>query len=197
VLFDVRQEMNKEKLIDSLELFVEKADRLVESNFVKNAVSGSGVNLSWFVGKPVTVKRSGPDQENIDAFVLTFRFFIQDNERISLREFARVFQSSFVLAEESTNFDKARIHVNSYLDSATMFDLGGRLSRRELMDVFIYGGLSHANQLKKQKYDAWMASNVLAPFVQNEFVVILYEVLNVIAFIKNQSLTILERVKEA
>lgn len=189
--------MNKETIIGSLELFIEKADRLIESNFVKKVVTGSGVNLAWSVGKPVTVKRSGPDQENIDAFVLTFRFFIQDNEQISLRNIANLFQSSFVLAEEMKNFGKARNQINTFLGSATMFDIGGSVSRRELMEVFIYGGLSHANQIKKQKYDQWMASDILAPLMENEFVVILSQVLNVIAYIKNQSQAILQRIKVA
>ena len=176
-------------------LFIEKADRLAGSAFVKNAISGSGVNLTWSIGKPVTVTRKGPDQENIDAFVLTFRFFIQDNEPISLRKFAHVFQSSFVLPQDTLDFDRVRTYVNAFLDSATMFELGGRISHRELMEVFIYGGLSHANRLKKEKYDEWMANGLLAPFIQNEFVVVLFEILNAVVYIKNRSEIVLKRIQ--
>jgi hypothetical protein len=187
--------MRKEDAITSLNLFIEKADRLAVSNFVKNTIGGSGVNLTWSVGKPATVTRAGPDRENIDAFVLTFRFFIQDNERISLHKFSDVFHSPFVQPDETADFDSVRTQINAFLDSATMFDLGGRISRREMMDVFIYGGLSHANPQKKARYDGWMADSLLAPFMQNEFVVILFEVLNAIVYIKNRSDIVLRRIQ--
>lgn len=187
--------MTEEHAIATLKLFIEKADRLAGSNFVKHTISGSGVNLTWSIGKPAVVTRKGPDQENIDAFVLTFRFFVQDNERISLRKFANVFHSSFVLPDETADFDRVRNHINTFLDSATMFDFGGKIPRRELMEIFIYGGLSHANQAKKEKYDAWMANGLLAPFMQNEFVVTLFEVVNAIVYIRNRSEIVLKRIQ--
>ncbi len=74
-----------------------------------------------------------------------------------------------------------------------MLNINGMIKRRELMNVFIYGGLSHANPEKKEKYDDWMQSEILAPFMQNEFSVILYEVLNVIVFVRNQCEIVLKR----
>jgi hypothetical protein len=186
--------MNKQSTVEALQLYIEKADRLKNSNFVKNAIAGSGVNLKAEVGKVTTVTRSGPDQENIDAFVLTFRYFIQDNETISLRNFKDIFHSTYAEAKEKSEFDKARQHLNTFLDGNTMFDLGGKITRRTLMDIFIYGGLSHANKDKKKKYDSWMKSSILAPFMENEFIVILYETLNVIVFIQNLSVQLLKRI---
>jgi len=139
------------------------------------------------------IKRRGPDDENTEAFVLTFRFFIQDNETISLRNIKDIFHSDMVTEKEKNNFDEARNHLNTYLDGNTMFNINGMIKRRELMDVFIYGGLSHAKPEKKEKYDDWMRNAILAPFMQNEFSVILYEVLNVIVFVRNQCEIVLKR----
>lgn len=185
--------MNHEAEINALALFVEKADKLKNSNFVTRLVENSGVNLSAAVGKPTTVTRRGPDDENIEAFILTFRFFIQDNESISLRKIKNAFYSNLATEEEKNNYKEARNSLDQYLDGNTMFNINGMITRRELMDVFIYGGLSHANQKKKVKYDSWMGSSILAPFMQNEFSVIIYEVLNVIVFIRNQCESILKR----
>jgi hypothetical protein len=187
--------MNKETAVETLKLFGEKADRLKYSNFVKNASKDSGVNLKAGVGKATVVTRSGPDQENVDAFVLTFRYFIQDNEMISLRNVEHVFHSQFAEPNEKSEYDKVRHHINSFLDGNSMFNLGDSITRRQLMETFIYGGLSHANKQKKKLYDLWMESPILAPFMENEFVVILFEILRVIVYIQNLSNQIFKRLK--
>lgn len=186
--------MNKETVVETLRLYSEKADRLKNSNFVKNATTTSGVNLRAAIGEQTVVTRTGPDQENVDAFVLTFRYFIQDSETISLRKVKDVFHSSFAESEEKNEFDKARHHLNTFLDRKAMLNLDGIITRRYLMDTFIYGGLSHANKEKKKLYDSWMKISVLAPFMENEFIVILFETLRVIVFIQNLADKILKRI---
>lgn len=183
-----------EEVISTMSLFIEKADKLINSNFVKHAVKDSGVDFSTSIGVPPTIKRRGPNDENIEAFVLTFRFFVQDNEKISLRKIKDVFESSFIEEKEKNNYNEARNHLNTYLDGATMFNINGVIQRRTLMEIFIYGSLSHANKNKKKKYDDWMGNQFLAPFMKNEFIVIIFEILNVITFIRNQCETVLKRI---
>ncbi len=186
--------MDTEEIISTLKLFIEKADKLNNGKFVRRIVNDSGVVFSMGVGKPTIAKRRGPDDENIEAFVLTFRFFIQDNESISLRRAKNIFHSDVASEEEKNSFVEARNHLNAYLDGDTMINVKGIIKRRELMDVFIYGGLSHANDKKKKKYDEWMGNELLIPFLQNEFSVILYDVLNVILFVKDLCERVLKRV---
>lgn len=186
--------MKTKEAISTMSLYIEKADKLRNSNFVKRAVKDSGVNFSASIGEPTIIKRRGPDDENIEAFVLTFRFFVQDNEKISLRKLKDVFESSIIEEKEKNNYNEARNDLNAYLDGATMFNINGVIHRRTLMEVFLYGGLSHANESKKKTYDQWMGNQMLASFMQNEFIVILSEVLNVITFIRNQCEAVLKRV---
>jgi hypothetical protein len=97
--------MSREEIVSTLKFFNEKADKLRNSNFVKNAVADSGINLSWSEGQPAEVLRRGPNQENIDAFVLTLRFFLQDNERSSFRNLsAKIYSSPLVLDEHRRQF---------------------------------------------------------------------------------------------
>ena len=187
--------MDTEKIKYDLKLYIEKADKLRNSNFVKRAIENSGVDLSMGIDKETVISRRGPDDENIEAFVLTFRFFIQDNESISLRKIKDVFHSELATENEKSSFDDARNQLNIFLDGNTMFNINGNITRRKLMDIFIYGGLSHANPEKKTKYDSWMDSNLLAPFMQNEFTVILFEVLNIVVFVRNLCEQILRRIE--
>ncbi len=166
----------------ALNLFNEKADKLRNSNFVKAALENSGASLSWQEGEQIT--RTGPTEENIDAFVLTLRFFVQDNERSSFRNMSKLYTDKAISEEHRSEFEKARSYLNDFLDSSTMFNFyGKRITKRELMEVFVFGGLSHANKQKKSLYDQWMRLG-LAPLLQNEFIVIIFEVMNVAQFVK-------------
>jgi len=60
-------------------------------------------------------------------------------------------------------------------------------------EPLIYGGLSHANSEKKAIYDKWMGMDILAQFMRNEFSVIIFEVLNIIVFVRNLSEAMLNR----
>jgi hypothetical protein len=145
-------------------------------------------------GNSPTVNRKGPNDENTDAFVLTFRFFIQNNEPISLSNIKEIFHSNLATEQEMNRFDKARSNLKEYLSGNIAFVYKNGIKRGELMDTFIYGGLSHANAKKKGIYDEWMENEILASFMQNEFSVILYDVLNVILYIRNLSQGILDRI---
>ena len=167
----------------ALKLFNEKADKLRNSNFVKAAVENSGVSLSWQEGESFQITRTGPTEENVDAFVLTLRFFVQDNDHrfVTFRSFIQTkrFQKSTEVSSK-----RPRSYLNGFLDSSTMFNFyGRRITKRELMEVFVFGGLSHANKQKKSLYDQWMRLG-LAPLLQNEFIVIIFEIMNVAQFVK-------------
>jgi hypothetical protein len=179
--------------MDEANLFVEKAEKLERLSFYKKVSQGSGVRLSAGVNKAALSSRFGPDEESIDSFVLTFRFFIQDNEKISLRNMASIFESNLSSEKTRSIYQEAREKLNEYLDSNTSFNFGGVLTNREIMDVFIYGGLSHATDSKKLKYDEWKSSTILFPFLENEFVKILNQVFYVIRVLKLEVKEVLQK----
>lgn len=168
--------------LTSFQSFMDKAKKLLSSTFAKEMTGQTGVDISWVKSGQVVVHR-GPNEEFVDAFVLTFRFFIQTNESVSFRNMANSFELKFVNEQIRREFEKAKNHLNSYLDDNTMFNIGGFISRRTLLDVFIYGELSHSNPEKKKTYDSWMKDDLMAPLMKNEFRVILNDLLNVISFV--------------
>ena len=71
--------------------FNEKSDKLKRLSFLEQIRQpDSGITISMHRVDEVSVnvkqERRGPAEEAIDAFVLTFRYFIQDNEATSFRK---------------------------------------------------------------------------------------------------------------
>ena len=182
--------MHKEEYITTLKLFNEKAEKLENLSFTKIVLfeNQSNVSISAKAGERVNVKRKGPDEESIDAFVLTFRFFIQNNEKSSFENLEKIYEKLPIPQQKKDLFKSARKKVNEFLDSnqtVLQFKINNKyLSERHILDIFIYGGLSHAKEKKKKEYDMWMSDSMLKPLIENEFVYILGVILQYILYIK-------------
>ncbi len=103
--------------------------------------------------------------------MLTMRFFVQGNETISLRNMADVYASLHVTPDLVEKFNDARAKTNAGLDKPMPMNLGGHvLTWREIYEVFLWGGLTHANAKKKLGYDFWVRNPILFALLENEFV---------------------------
>jgi len=179
--------------IEALELFNEKADRLLNSAFVhalasvdtEATIRGRRLENGSF---EISSGLRGPSSEAVDAFVLTFRFFIQDNETTSLRNVATIYDEIGDDDGFLSRFNSARDAINQFLDSPNLTNItfnNSTPTNRDVMMIFIYGGLAHANREKRQLFKAWMdfpLSNVLFNLC---FRSVLAQVLRAISFIKN------------
>ena len=176
--------MDTHSAVRTLRLFNDKADKLKSLSFFQKTFNqNTGFNLSWHQGGPPRAERRGPDAESIDAFVLTLRFFVQDNEPTSLRNMARLYAQLPIAEAAKQDFRKARAAINKSLATATFVRFEGRqLMKREVFDVFLWGGLAHANQDKKALYDKWRGIHFLFPILENEFIVMLADFLNAIFY---------------
>lgn len=171
------QQMKNSAIIKSLELFNEKAEKLARISFIETIFKyNSGVSIK--ISKrdnglyDLIQERRGPLEEAIDAFVLTIRFFIQDNEPISLRRLAEIYDIAPIEKKLKEEFILLRNQINTYLDSNSAIAITineEMLNHRKILDIVMYGGLSHANTEKKRKYDFWMKSPLKA-IIENDFV---------------------------
>jgi hypothetical protein len=191
--------------IKALEFFNEKADKLKNLSFVRSLQSeDSGWQLSFQEGA-ATALRYGPDNESVEAFVLTFRFFIQDKDGISIRKMAerysRLYDSSLISKELLDNFDEARSKLLDYLGSNTRLIVGGpdttakAITYQEVFDVFMWGGLAHARH--KEQFDEWQKGSmqVVFPMLENDFVMILRTYLQVISYVQRLNEKVLTKFK--
>jgi hypothetical protein len=177
----------------ALELFNEKAERLLQSSLVASLLDpNTGVKISGERQADGSFELSthlkGPSQEAIDAFVLTFRFFIQDNETMSLRNIAEVYRESGLDQEFLDRLESARSATNRLLDSDNLFNITfneSTPSNRDVMEAFIYGGLAHANAEKRRLLSEWLGFPPTSALFTACFTSVLGHVLSAIAYIAN------------
>lgn len=152
----------------------------------------TGVDISWTEEGQVVAHR-GPNQEAIDAYLLTFRFFIQGNESISFRNMGDNFRN--IDDEEILKkFEEAREALNGFLDGSSHFNVNGMVSRRRLMEVFIFADLSHANYSEKRdSYKSWMRDEFMAELMNNEFRLIIGKALIMIYQVDKLCKEVLEK----
>jgi len=181
--------MSIEEQIKVLKFFNEKATKLENGSFTKIILHEStGVKISYSkTDQPlIEILREGPGDESIDAFALTFRFFIQDNEKSSFRNMAKLYEQLPISQESKIEFNEARKELNDALDSKAPINVDGIfLTYRHIVDIFIYGGLSHANEKKKEEYDIWMLNPFSNHLVTNEFIYVLSYVISLIFYIRD------------
>ena len=181
-----------ENHIEALELFNEKADKLLNSAFVRALASGkTEATISGHRQDngsfEISSELRGPSPEAVEAFVLTFRFFIQNNETTSLRNIATIYEEIGDDDEFLSRFNSARNAINQFLDSPNCTNItfhNSTPTNRDVMGTFIYGGLAHANPEKYQLFKAWMdfpPANVLFHLC---FTNVLGKVLHAISFVK-------------
>jgi len=148
---------------ETLELFVEKADLLKSRNFFKiiQEQGGIKISVSMKIGQPVAINDNVPDPESVDAMMVTFRMFIQDNDRISIRNLSKLLVDPGLSGNWKDRYSQARDTLNQALDGHLGLDLrheGHTLTARQIMDTFIYGEIAHTNSEKRAQYQRWLSS---------------------------------------
>ena len=177
--------MDTNSAINSLKLYNEKADKLEKLSFSESLRKNTGFRIEFKKGSPLRYERFGPSQEAIDAFVLTVRFFIQDNENSSFRNIANHYSNLSVSQKIKDDFNDYRGVINEYLDSKSFYNINDKQpTQREIFEVFLWGGLAHANREKKIIFDDWASNNLIFSMFEDEFVTTLIKMLATILCIR-------------
>jgi hypothetical protein len=201
---------------DALKLFVEKTQRLRSSRYVRWLLDnrGTALLLSSKQEGGVTIQPTRPDEDATAAFVLTFRFFVQQNEHSSFLWLANHALDDPGLSEQwKQGLVRIRGELSAWLDRPTHQNKpivetvteGGierehlvdvvddvHLTNRDIMEIFLYGDLAHANPGKKETFDRWKANPIWFSLVQLEFDKVLMGILPAIwhvARLSNQELS--------
>jgi len=134
--------MNTATAVQRLGHFNRKAARLSSSKFISAVVAQRPVfRLSTGDRCPEAVV---PDADATEAVVLTLRMFLQDEpDLISLRKIAQLYDEIALPQYLREAFDNIRSAFNNYLDEVCIHLDAQPLTRRNLLDVFLYGELAH------------------------------------------------------
>lgn len=179
--------------LEDMDLFNNKAEKLRNHNFTKKVKDGFGATIS-VKNKHVSVEKRFPTDESVESFILTLRFFIQENEASNFKNMAKIYSKLPEYSKEKTAFIKTHKKLNDFLnspeESVIIRENGKKLTHGGLFDVFLYGELAHANQDKKIKYDIWMSNPFTSAVFQEEFINVTSYILRCILYVQelNESL---------
>jgi hypothetical protein len=152
---------------EALELFVEKAKILRTLSFIECSEKLT-FKWTWEKGKGEDLEIIGPNQEQIYAYILTFRYFIQNNEHCSFGWLAgHVLDDAQLSNIWKQEFIKIRTGLNQFLDSNhPVFPIAFQgecpATCREILETFIFGDISHVNKNKRDTFKKWMSLPKLA-----------------------------------
>jgi hypothetical protein len=173
-----------------LRTFNQKAEHLNNSRFLAAVRSGK-TSYRWLGlgGSGVRAERNLPHQEEIEAFVLTLRMFVQDRDGISIRAVATLYERLPLPRALIEEVQKIRSDLNAFLDGLTPFVLQGEaLTRRRVMDTMLYGGLSHVDPTKQPEYERWRRDELLFTAIEAEFVDIVCVVTQAVFWVRQANL---------
>lgn len=159
------------KSIDNLELSIYYFDKSANA---QDMISEQ-IRITTKKGEHVEFAVRGPEGEEIDAFVLTFRFFIQNNEPSSIANLAKVYSEQDVTSNLKQEFESVRNDLNKYLDEGVMYcriknsreNERIKLSRRNVMEAVIYGLYAHSNSEHRTIYENYLKNDKLFLFLQS------------------------------
>ncbi len=183
----IRKTSNFVAAIKRLELFNEKAAKLERSRLLQR-MSRSGVAYQVRFGQRRKTRawHNAPKGESVDAFVLTYRWFIQDRDGISLRAIAKLYRQLPISRELRKDVAAARRGIRKYLSQRTKILIKNHTpTRGEVCDTFLYGELSHANADKRAKFEHWQRGPVTFMMLDAEFVRTLARVASIILFMRD------------
>src|SRR5262249_13134014 len=137
--------------------FVESVDELLGSDFAQEIRKPVRVGILAGPDGRITTKVCGPRRDAIKAFLLTLRFFCQDNEATSLRNRPDRLKDIPVDRKLKGVFLQSRKNFNASLDGplyAPVLGVGAD-TKRDLFEAFLYGVFAHANPRHRKKVTDW------------------------------------------
>lgn len=161
----------KQKQIDALTLYQQKIKELEESKFFNfYFILSKNIELKITANKTDegwrgTCFYNEPPEEIIKAFILSFRFFIQKNEKCSIKNIGDNILPEIkgIFTDEVNKINNLRAEINKYLDSSPeiqiKLEIGNKKiefkTKREIKNVFIFGHYAHATSRdnKEEIYD--------------------------------------------
>lgn len=149
-----------------LALFNLKADRLERSKFRawwlddqrKGGFSMRRVGDSW------QVEWAWPeDEEVVDAYVLTLRMFVQEDDVISVHRLPELYRAIGVNQDVLAKITFARKRWLKYLKAkSTLFSRtpSGELTytNEQALDVLLYGDRAHLDPELRERYESWCSN---------------------------------------
>jgi len=138
--------------VADLEAFNEKASVLLDSSFLERISRGeSGITLNFNTENGTTFEFFGPQGESVSAVLFTLRMFIQDNDRISIKNIRKIYEREPLLHELLPTYEQIQDNLNAQLDKQGNTDFfGKKYTFREALETYLYA-TGHTNIQKSKE----------------------------------------------
>jgi hypothetical protein len=167
------------------ETLIDKAEKLKNLGFIDHVLSiGFGFKGKRTSNDEWEIEFGLPEVKDRDAFLFTFRLFIQRNEKYSFLNLDKLIVDMDFSEEwrigASKILDSYLSYLNGYEEyTVNLFD--GHPTREEILRTVLYGGLGHTNAPDKiAKYRVWTSDDVRANLLMQTFVAIVINVYKLI-----------------
>ena len=177
------------------ERFNQKVDRLKERGFAEES-RGAGAIVEWRKGLGWDGFHIGPSEKTVEATVLTLRFFIQNNESTSLSNMAKLYSNPNIEPRLSTQFSEIRDQVSTCLDTPSNLSISeeGPMTHLEILNLFIYGNLAHANATAEANYRS-ISQTAFFPLFQDAFTKTVHLLISALNEIQNINRVALDQLR--
>jgi hypothetical protein len=175
--------------------FNENAERVFSSEFNLQLLQGGDVGrITIGANGVVTLTSWVKDiRHDLDAFMLTYRLFFQNNDRISIGRMHDAYQSPLIPPEKCEKFTLLRDGFNKILDSQLITTWSkAPKTLRELHDTVMYGEIVHKNEAKQEKFKKWDDDPFVSHFMWGQFTMVVSVAIGVINSIQSLNYEVLE-----
>lgn len=193
------REYTKKQYLERLLLFNKKAERLYDVIFMNKDFLKSPGELDILIEKiksknvfnfPIENLKSIKigsliiEVESIESIVLSLRFFIQDNEESSLCRLKLAYDHLNIEFWYKSEFYSMRNRLNKHLDEKESMVANRNQTRREVMNIFIFGQYAHANKKYELIIEDWNKNVMVIGQMQTIFHLTLIELVMALQIIK-------------
>jgi len=161
------------KAIYQLKGFNEVAEMLLGTRFAEyvseraKRKEGLSLRLEEKEGERVRIHRSYPDEHMIAEFAPTFRIFWLSKDEISFRHLERLYRELPISDDLRIRFHEAKNEFIKFMgSSAHIDDELGEVNRKELCEIYLYGGRIHLDRDKRNRLKKWMSDPVMLSLVE-------------------------------
>lgn len=182
----------------ALQLFNDKANVILSSDFKdKSKNKGVGETLSWNLNETTNnldfnYSVTNHDPNYVSFVLLPLRLFLQ-NEPISIKNIAKIYENEIIEISYRDIFNQLRKTINDYFNEPAKTLLDGKPTREVLFRTIINGEVFHLSKNEQSQLEKWKSDKTTWDLAYVEYQRIIHDYIDGIEGIKNLNEEVLEK----